>query len=109
HGLHLQHLELLPRLAEGALPGEVAAYLLISAVPDGAGHRPHAHQHARRDGSALRRAELLQADAEIPRPEKRRALAGTKISPPLGLGAVARDRGGLLLRLHRLLRLGEPE
>ena len=68
-----------------ALSQDLAAGVSLSAVSDGAGHRPDDHQHARRAGSAGRQTDRVRAHAEISRGvEERSRSSATKYRKRLG-------------------------
>ncbi len=59
--------QLLPGVAKRTFPEELAARAALSAISDGARHRPDHHQHQGGHGSADRQADRICAHAEIPR------------------------------------------
>jgi hypothetical protein len=87
-------------------PGED---LPLSALPDGAGHRPHGHQHQGGDGGAVRHQERLCAHAQVPRGQEGRKVAGRQVPQAAEAGAVDRAADRLLLLLAHSLHLLEPQ
>src|SRR5262249_1784788 len=83
------YLQLLPGLTKRAASPALAADVPLPAVPHGAGHWADAHEHTRRDGSAVRDQIIVQAHAEVPRAVEGRQGAGTEVPPPSWIGAVA--------------------
>ena len=72
-------------------PKDLDEDLSLSALPHGAGHRPHRHQHQGGDGGAVRHQERLRAHAQIPRRQEGRKIAGRQVPQAPGAGALDRD------------------
>ena len=88
-GVDVFHLQLLSRLAEGAVSGEVVSHVYFSAGADGAGHRAHAHQQQSCDRGAHRSSVGFCAHAEISRGQQRgQGRRREEVSQAPGLGAV---------------------
>ena len=77
HGFDVFDFEFLPGLAARVVSGQMVPRAAVSSVSDGAGHRPHCHQHARGAGSAGGETIRVCADSEISRRDRRR----TKCAP----------------------------
>ena len=79
-----------------ALPQDLEEDVSLSAVSDGAGHRPDGDQYQGGDGGAVRHQERVCAHAQISRGEEGRKVAGGQVSQAPDAGAVDRAAARLL-------------
>ena len=66
-GVDVFHLQLLPGVAERAVPAQLVSHIPLSAGADGAGHRPDHHQQQSGAGSARRPSDRVCPHAEVSR------------------------------------------
>ena len=91
HGLDVFHFQLLPDVAEGAVPQDLVADVSLPAATDGAGDRADRHQFEGRAGGHCRQANRVCPDSQISRGhEAGQECGGQEIPQAAGLDSVYR-------------------